>query len=281
MAGQMMQAAVSSPTDEVVGLSIWGADGTVLKRYVDDTPEWMGELPSTQDYFVSVVSIQETDYTLTITISPLAGEPTRIAFEPGETEAEIGGDLEPGEMDRYVLRALAGQHLIVWAVSPGRDVFLGLRGADGPSLVPLAVETDFAVAVGLPSSQDYIVSALATGGGTPYVLKVAVPRTEDLPTRIRFAEGSTSATLTGSLAEGGDYARTVLRALAGQTMTVEVTPAADVGIWVAGEDGSFWHAPFDQGALTVALPLTQDYFVTLFSPPGSDPVDFTLEVTIP
>jgi len=69
--GQIMEVVVTSSKYDVL-LGIWGADGTVLKICSDDTLYWRGELPSTQDYFVEVASVgEETDYTLTVSISAL------------------------------------------------------------------------------------------------------------------------------------------------------------------------------------------------------------------
>lgn len=47
---------VELDADSSVLPSIWGFDGSVLKRYVDGAQNWSGDLPSTQDYFVLVSS---------------------------------------------------------------------------------------------------------------------------------------------------------------------------------------------------------------------------------
>jgi len=132
-AGQTMNVVVTAPGN-AVGLSIWGADGTVLKRYVDETTEWHGELPSTQDYFIQLIWIQETSCTLTVSIPLLEPEPTRIQFEPGATSATVGGNLEPHGSKMYVLRALGGQTMDVEVISPGNNVGLSIWGADGQFL---------------------------------------------------------------------------------------------------------------------------------------------------
>jgi hypothetical protein len=72
MAGQTMRVTVTSPGSDVL-LTITGADGTPLKRYVDGRAEWEGVLPLTQDYYLQPVSAgAAASFTMTVTISPLA-----------------------------------------------------------------------------------------------------------------------------------------------------------------------------------------------------------------
>jgi len=78
LGGQTMEVIITSPNHDVL-LTIVGADGIPLKRYVDGMAEWRGVLPATQDYFIKPVSVgQETVYTLTVTISALESEASRI-----------------------------------------------------------------------------------------------------------------------------------------------------------------------------------------------------------
>jgi hypothetical protein len=67
--GQTMTVTITSPSN-IVGLTIWGADGTPLKRYeVGPTNTWSGQLPATQDYYIAAVALGgATSYTLDITI---------------------------------------------------------------------------------------------------------------------------------------------------------------------------------------------------------------------
>jgi hypothetical protein len=74
-AGQTMQ--VQATATEAIQLKIEGADGTVLKD-PDGETAWQGKLPATQDYVISVISVEgETDYTLTVVIGPLGWEDYR------------------------------------------------------------------------------------------------------------------------------------------------------------------------------------------------------------
>ena len=68
--------------------------------------------------------------------APSAGssEPVRIEFAAGGTSATVSGKLASRGIDRYVLRALAGQSMQVDVNSPDGGVVLAIQGADGTIL---------------------------------------------------------------------------------------------------------------------------------------------------
>lgn len=77
MAGQEMTVnlSVASAGDSAAVsaiLVIWGADGTVLISDHADATTWVGQLPSTQDYYINVRSVVQdpVDYTLEAIIPP-------------------------------------------------------------------------------------------------------------------------------------------------------------------------------------------------------------------
>jgi len=77
MAGQEMTVNLSVATAEGIAiLVIWGADGTVLISDHADATTWVGQLPSTQDYYISVRSIAQApvDYTLEVIIPPATAD---------------------------------------------------------------------------------------------------------------------------------------------------------------------------------------------------------------
>jgi len=280
MAGQTMEVSVTAP--ELVSFSIWGVDGMVLKRYVDEETEWKGVLPTTQDYYIEVVSIAETDYTLTVTVHPLPAEPERIQFEAGETAATVEGSLEPRASDRYLLRAQAGQSVYVSLSSWNQDVVVGIETADGQMLAQPEVGIRFAALDSLPTTGDYAIVVTSIGGGTDYTLKVMVPPLVSEPELVFFEPGATSATVGGTLRDGGDYASYVLRASWGQEMELTLlTEGGEVGIWVEGADGSTWKAPFGENVLIALLPATQNYVIVLLTPPQASETSYTLTIRIP
>lgn len=280
MAGQVMEVSVTAP--EQVSFSIWGVDGTILKRYVDEETEWKGVLPTTQDYYVEVVSIAETDYALTVTVHPLPPEPGRILFEAGRTAATVEGSLGPRASDRYLLHALTGQSLYASLSSWNQDVMVGIETGTGQVLARSEEGIHFAAVPSLPVTGDYVLTVTSIGGSTTYTLQVMVPPPGEDPMPVFFEPGATSATVEGTLWKGGDYASYVLRASQGQQMEMTLlTDGEPVGIWMEGADGSTWKAPFGEHVLIALLPTTQDYVIVLLTSPQAAETPYTLTIRIP
>lgn len=98
--------------------------------------------------------------------------------------------------------------------------------------------------------------------------------------RIQFAKGKSSVTVKGNT---GNYGVTyVVRALAGQKLELNLTPASNVGIKVETEtaDGETVLLREEQGgAYEIGLEVTGDYTIFIGSTAGK-PVSFTLTVKI-
>jgi hypothetical protein len=184
MAGQEMTVNLSVATAEVSAiLVIWGADGTVLISDHADATTWVGQLPSTQGYYINVRSVAQApvDYTLEVIIPPVASqpepEPTRIQFAPGATSAQVQGSLAAGGGDRYVLTAMAGQEMTVNLSVATAEVsaILIIWGADGTVLI--SDHADATAWVGqLPSTQDYYINVRSVAQApVDYTLEVIIP----------------------------------------------------------------------------------------------------------
>ncbi|MGD2205143.1 MAG: hypothetical protein PVH17_00065 [Anaerolineae bacterium] len=287
MADQTMEVDLVSVAADV-RLEIWGEDGTPLKRAAVGGPSWTGTLPLTQDYFIKVISFgSAADYTLTVTVLPLESErpATRIEFAPGATSATVTGHVGAHQADLYVLRALEGQIMEVEVDSPAEDVLLEIWGEDG---VPLKrhVDGESSWTGELYASQDYFIHVISFGSAADYTLTVTIPplgegpEPRPQPQRIQFAPGATSATVTGDV-DAYEHDVYVLRALSGQTMTVElISPASDVVLEIWGADGQpLLRHVTGQTTWTGLLHATQDYFIKVVS--FGSAVDYTLTVTIP
>jgi hypothetical protein len=64
-------------------LSIWGADGTILAKEEERVSGWRGIVPTTQDYYIDVISASNSDfdYTLDVYVSALTqGNPATNVF---------------------------------------------------------------------------------------------------------------------------------------------------------------------------------------------------------
>lgn len=176
-AGQVM--LVRFPTGLGVQLVITGEDGTILLPDSAHANSWQGQLPATQNYLIDVRSVAGTpvDYSMEVVIpsspsGPLA--PERIQFQPGATSTKVGGSLDPGQVQRYVLAAAAEQDLQIRFLT-GFGVTFVVFGQDGVVLVP-----DSAAATSwqgqLPATQDYFIDVQSTlPTPTNYTLEVVVP----------------------------------------------------------------------------------------------------------
>jgi hypothetical protein len=99
--------------------------------------------------------------------------PTRILFARNATSATVTDTLQPMGADRYVLRALAGQILIVDIAAP-HPVLLYVWGADSTVLKSDMEGTTHWQGT-LASTQDYFVELVSTGPEIEYQMTVTIP----------------------------------------------------------------------------------------------------------
>jgi hypothetical protein len=164
-----MNAAVGT-MGQGLRFSIIGADGLVVKG--------MGEahirtvVPSTQDYYVHLVSdVGATSYTMSVLI------PVRVRFATGATSAQVTGNLAVDGVRHYVVRAMAGQRMIVDPWITQGQVRLVIWGADGQVMLSGRVGPPGGRFDGvLPVSQDYLIAVQADGGsGATYGVDITIP----------------------------------------------------------------------------------------------------------
>jgi hypothetical protein len=283
-AGQIMQVVLWPEAG--ANILIWGADGIPLKTWSDQEQGWQGRLPRTQDYYVQVVSLdQPLSYCLRVTVM------ARIQFAPGTTSATRSSPVQTcipqaaEVVGGYAFRALAQQTLRVTLASPNHNAYLTIVGADG---VPVKYYDDWSTSWegSLPTTQDYYLLPVAVGADNRFTITVWIsPLGQPAATRIRFAPGATSATVSGSLAPGGS-ARYVLWAARGQRLEIHIWPAPSeyappsLDIAVAGPGGASWTGlPLD--SIIDPLPASGDYVITLALQPGSPGTNYLMEVVIP
>ena len=200
---------------------------------------------------------------------PSANSPARIQFATGGTSAIMQGKLEANSKLDYLLNAGADQTLEV-TLSPSSSLTLAIFGADGSTIDSASSNLSFRGV--LPKTQDYILELASGSSATDYSMSV------DLPQRIRFTTGSTSANLTGTVpAVLSQFF--ILRAAKGQTLNVTATPQDKLQLIIYGVDGSVLRSGMGQGAsFTGVLPSTQDYILVLKS--ANQVQAFTLNVQI-
>ncbi|MCZ7570294.1 MAG: LysM peptidoglycan-binding domain-containing protein [Ardenticatenaceae bacterium] len=99
----------------------------------------------------------------------------RIEFQRGSTSATVRGALAANELDTYVLRALAGQTMIVQVVAPRANMLLSIHGANGEVLKSSGAGSA-SWSGRLPTTQDYFITIGAEGGvAANYSLQVTIP----------------------------------------------------------------------------------------------------------
>jgi hypothetical protein len=281
-AGQIMQVGLQSNAG--ANILIWGADGTPLKRWTNQEQGWQGKLPKTQDYYVQVVALdQAVSYCLRVTVF------ARIQFARGATSATVSSPVQhcapqaPEVVGGYALRAFAGQTMRVTLNSPNHNTYLTIVGANGVSLTHGDWSTVWEGV--LPTTQDYYLLPVSVGADPRFTMTVWIsPLEHAAPTRIRFAPGAESATVSGSLAAGRP-ARYVLWAARGQRMEVRIwpppcLPTPVIDVTVTGPGGYAWRGLGLDSAID-PLPVSGDYVIALTLQSGSQCTGYVMEVTIP
>lgn len=150
--------------------SIIGADGIVVKSMGDAHVRTV--VPSTQDYYVHLISdVGATHYTMSLLI------PVRVRFVTGGTSAQVTGSLAADGVRHYVIRAMAGQRMIVDPWTSQGQVRLVIWGADGQVLLSGRVGPPGGSYDGvLPVSQDYLIAVQADGGSrATYGVDITIP----------------------------------------------------------------------------------------------------------
>jgi hypothetical protein len=184
--GEIMDVVLTAPRRGVL-LGIAGADGTLLQSHTDGQAKWQGMLPTTQDYFLDVVSVgPATDFRLTVSIPPPASpvptvpttvpqpEAVRIRFAAGTTSATVSGRVASYGVDLYVLAAMGGQTMDVVLDSPASDVLLEIWGKDGTVLKRHVDGETWWTGV-LPTTQYYYLIVVSFGSEVDYELTVTIP----------------------------------------------------------------------------------------------------------
>lgn len=208
-------------------------------------------------------------------MTPLvSAERQRIRFASGATSATVEGDINPGEVKEYVLRALQSQWMMVNLGMPIEGLKIAVYGlSDGNYLVKASEGRAFWQGA-LPATQDYVVQLISEGVASHYYLSVTIPA------RIQFPPGANSATVEG-VVQGRAVNYYILRAKADQTMIVEiVSPKSDVLLTIYGvEDGSpLVRYVSGDTKWEGKLPATQDYIIEAVS--VGEATSYTLQVTI-
>jgi hypothetical protein len=212
---------------------------------------------------------------VTIPAQASGGGAQRIQFAPGTDNAMVQGTFREGQSDRYVLRAAAGQTMLVQLRPEGTGAALGVFAPDGSEL---SSQPGVDTSLRLPATGDYtIVVGGARGDSSPtYTLTVRIPASGSAM-RIQFAPGTNTASLHADIAPATTD-RYVLRAAVGQTMTVHVAPLVhNVTLSIFAPDGTALAEHLEQ--TTVELPASGDYLVVVETTSSGGPYQITFWIS--
>ena len=209
--------------------------------------------------------------------TPAPSDLTRINFAANATSNILTGNLNIGQTKRYVLRILGGQVMMVDVDSPNQDVFLRIYGlSTGQILLDAGMGAAQSSWQGrLPSTQDYVIETIARGDATTFTLNIIIPE------NIFFQPGAISASRSYPI-RARETHTFMLRATAGQTMTLKITPT-DQSVLLAFygyQDGQpYLRSVMGQTSWTGQVPATQDYVIQAVSVVDNN-TNFTLDVKI-
>ncbi len=211
--------------------------------------------------------------TPTENISVSAGGDTRIDFATGATFAEVSGDLPQGGQGSFLISAGKGQLMMLDVGSRNRDVYLGVKGAEGSVLLSSSAQLTTWQGL-LPFTEDYRVTLTAAGSASNYDMGVTIPAI------IQFSPGATSTIIQGQVTTRANL-NYMLYALAGQSMSIAVkSPNNDVLLTLYGvTDGQpIVRSASGANQWSGILPATQ-YYMIIAVTPGKDSL-FAVQISI-
>jgi hypothetical protein len=265
-------AATPTPTEDAVGTMVAATFQALTQQAPTPTPPLPTPTVPSATPTIPTATLPPPTSTPTATLSPASGA-VRLNFAPGATFGVIESTLQPGQSQTYVLGAGKGQPAIVMVTSPNGDVTMGITGKDGTVLLAGPQGQNWQGY--LPSTQDYFVKVNAGAAAENYTLSVTIA------SRIAFAVGATSATVTGSTV-GGYNVTYALNAKAGQTMKIDLTaPAGSAALTVWGfSDGQpYQRSVTGSTTFNMVLPSSQDYIVEVV-PQAGQVVAYSMKVEI-
>jgi hypothetical protein len=167
-AGQILQVnARPSVSNAPLQLIIYGVDGTVLRSGMGEGSSFIGQLPLTEDYIISVrASETATDFTLQVII------PQVIRFASGSYSGTVYTFLPTNGTQFYSLSAAQNQTMQV-AISPATGLKLAIKGMDG-TVLKSANSGGASFNGMLPSTQVYLLSVTNTGYPINYKMTVTI-----------------------------------------------------------------------------------------------------------
>ena len=204
-----------------------------------------------------------------------AGTPTpvNIVFSPGTTTAQVGGNIQPNQVQAYTVNAGQNQPMLLALNSVYSDVTLGVVEPDGNKLLDPDKKWMYWEWV-LPKTELYTIQVIGADSQEPYTLSVEVAQI------VSFPAGASSVTLSGSTPKGYVFAY-ALAGKANQVLTASLkAPDGSAIIDVLGIANGTLLSPTDQAIKwSGTLPATEDYIIEVL-PANGQVVNYTLTVSV-
>lgn len=198
----------------------------------------------------------------------------RITFLNGATVGTVGAPILAGNSHNYVLQAFQGQPMFAYVASPDNDVTLSITGQDGVIILSAAAH-QISWQGTLGKTEDYYLTVYGGASTENYSLTVTIP------SRIQFAKGADSATVSGKTVAAYDVSYTVY-ASKGQDMSVNLgnlSGNASLSIYGFTDGQRYLSSDTGQTSYHFVLPATQDYIIVVV-PAAGNVVSYTLTVKI-
>ena len=222
-------------------------------------------------------------YVEPVTIPDTTGA-QRVQFMPGTYSTTLMDTLAAYDLHRYLLRASAGQKMLVQLNGLEKDAYLMVQGADNGIIYPDLSPHPRLVEIMLPTTQDYLIQVMSLAETTPYALDVAIISTtvDPEPIRIAFGPGENSASLAGHVSPFLPI-RYLVGAAAEQIMHVALSPELE-GVnfsLVGAKDGQPYKRLVNSDTVwSGKLPTTQDYILSVAVPADLIGSNYVLDVAI-
>jgi hypothetical protein len=199
---------------------------------------------------------------------------TRLTFLNGATVGMVSAPIQAGQSQNYVLQAFQGQPMFVYVGSLNNDVTLSIKRQDGTTILSAAAQQT-SWQGSLPQTENYYLTIHGGASTENFSLTVTVP------SRIQFAAGADSATVSGKTVSGYDLSYTVFAAK-GQNMSVDLenlSSKASLSIYGFTDGQRYVRSETGQTSFHFVLPSTQDYIIVVVPLAGSV-VSYTITVKI-
>jgi hypothetical protein len=209
----------------------------------------------------------------------------RLDFAHGQLSVPLSGQVAAGASASYVLNVLGGQTILARLNdNPPGNLAIAVLDATSQTLNSGRAPTELSTRA--PADGDYIIT-LSNNAASPVSFSLVVFVTPipqpGFATRITFAAGATSATVSGDMLFGGDGDFWIIYGLAGQTLNLSLSAsqAGQVMIYVFDAAGDLVALGSDLESISAPLVADGDVTIAVTSDPAAGPVTYYMTVEIP